>query len=87
LNRIFSDGDVAAAAPESVARAIDEQENKFDDFIQNILKSSTTAAAASESDAAGAQDPSSSAGATAGGGASATLSLAEKLAALSTVSY
>lgn len=62
-----------------MAKAIDEQENKFDDFIQNILKSS----AAGESAEGGA---SSLDGGRAQTGP-ATLSLAEKLSALSTVRF
>ncbi|TMW57745.1 hypothetical protein Poli38472_014348 [Pythium oligandrum] len=65
-------------ATESVARAIDEQENKFDDFIQNILK--TTATGESESEGASATTTT-----TTSGSAHAVFSLAEKLAALSTV--
>ncbi|GLE00557.1 hypothetical protein PINS_up009314 [Pythium insidiosum] len=76
-----------AAVPDSVARAIGEQENRFDDFIQNILKSSTAAIPVAEA----VDAPSSSTDASSGAAASASvtpsagLSLAEKLAALSTV--
>ncbi|KAF1318098.1 Cytoplasmic dynein intermediate chain, partial [Globisporangium splendens] len=63
----------SAAASELVTRSIDEQETKFDDFIQNILNSSSAVGGGGEGGAADAQS------------APATLSLAEKLSALSTV--
>ncbi|KAJ0411002.1 hypothetical protein ATCC90586_007156 [Pythium insidiosum] len=68
----------SAAVPESVARAIGEQENRFDDFIQNILKSSTASVEPGDADATAGS-------AAAAAAPSAALSLAEKLAALSTV--
>jgi hypothetical protein len=66
---------VGATASEVVTRSIDEQETKFDDFIQNILKSSSAAGDGGDGGAAAADTR----------GAPATLSLAEKLSALSTV--
>lgn len=75
----LSSADESGGATETVTRAIDEQENKFDDFIQNILKSSATGGGAGEEggaagDALRAQQSGPPA-----------LSLAEKLSALSTV--
>ncbi|KAG1695038.1 hypothetical protein DVH05_020968 [Phytophthora capsici] len=67
----------SSAASESVSQAIGQQENKFDDFIQNILK---TSAADKEDNIQEAQDKTKEDGAVAN-----TLSLAEKLLSLSTV--
>lgn len=68
-----------SGATETVIRAIDEQENKFDDFIQNILKSSATSSAGEEGAAGDALRAQQS--------GPPTLSLAEKLSALSTVRF
>lgn len=68
-----------SGATETVTRAIDEQENKFDDFIQNILKSSATGGAGDEDGGAG------DAALRAQRSGPPALSLAEKLLALSTV--
>lgn len=59
-------------AADSAARAADEQEHKFDDFIQNLLKT-----ADADADAAKAAQQQQA--------APPALSLAEKLSALSTV--
>lgn len=64
---------------ETATRAIDEQENKFDDFIQNILKSSATDGTGEEG-AAGDVLRAQQSGPPA-------LSLAEKLSVLSTVRF
>ncbi|KAE8970962.1 hypothetical protein PF011_g26215 [Phytophthora fragariae] len=66
----------SSAASDSVNQAIGQQENKFDDFIQNILKTSGDKEEKSgEDDAKTAEDAA----------VSNSLSLAEKLSSLSTV--
>ncbi|KAE8973930.1 hypothetical protein PR003_g27083 [Phytophthora rubi] len=66
----------SSAASDSVNQAIGQQENKFDDFIQNILKTSgDKEEKAGEDDANTAKDAA----------VSNSLSLAEKLSSLSTV--
>lgn len=65
----------SSAASESVNEAIGQQENKFDDFIQNILKSSDKEERAKEDASTSKKDHE----------VTITLSLAEKLSSLSTV--
>ncbi|KAG7382903.1 Cytoplasmic dynein 1 intermediate chain 2 [Phytophthora pseudosyringae] len=67
----------SSAASESVSQAIGQQENKFDDFIQNILK---TSAAGKEERAREDEEKAKEDSAVTN-----TLSLAEKLSSLSTV--
>ncbi|KAL4168976.1 hypothetical protein KRP22_009905 [Phytophthora ramorum] len=66
----------SSAAGDSVNEAIGQQENKFDDFIQNILKKSGEKEDKSKEDAEKAKEDHA---------VSTTLSLAEKLSSLSTV--
>ncbi|POM61023.1 hypothetical protein PHPALM_30032, partial [Phytophthora palmivora] len=65
----------SSSASESVNQAIGQQENKFDDFIQNILKTSGEKEDAKEDDNKPTEDHA----------VTNTLSLAEKLSSLSTV--
>lgn len=68
----------SSGASESVNSAIDAQEHKFDDFIQNILNTTAPTSAAGEAGAGGEE-------AAARAPVANTLSLAEKLSLLSTV--
>ncbi|ETP35720.1 hypothetical protein F442_16194 [Phytophthora nicotianae P10297] len=65
----------SSAASESVNQAIGQQENKFDDFIQNILKTSEKEERLKEDEDKSKED----------NAVTNTLSLAEKLSSLSTV--
>ncbi|CEG40054.1 Cytoplasmic dynein intermediate chain [Plasmopara halstedii] len=65
----------SSTASESVNEAIGQQENKFDDFIQNILKTSDKEERTKDEDTKGNND----------NALTHTLSLAEKLSSLSTI--
>ncbi|CAI5736648.1 unnamed protein product [Peronospora farinosa] len=69
----------SSSASESVNEAIGQQENKFDDFIQNILKTSVEKEISNDDDEHDVKGGESHT-------VSTTLSLAEKLSSLSTVS-